>query len=212
MFKLRKRIRKILFIPLLLAVAALICVCVIHQGNYSFARSVGDDERQLRMQVVSTAECWLGSDEGSDAHGQILTIYNTHQPLAQGYEMTASDNWCAAFVSTVAIECGLTDIIPTECSCQRQIDLFQEIGCWVEDDGYEPLPGDIIYYCNSDRDLTGDCTGWSDHVGIVVGTWGPLVKVIEGNNGDSVKYRFISLDAPGIRGYATPDYKNEAAH
>ena len=115
------------------------------------------------------------------------------------------DNWCAAFVSVAAIQSGLTDIIPTECGCQRQIGLWQELGQWEEDDSYEPLPGDIIYY-SSGAPLFGDNTKWSDHVGIVVGTWHGWIKVIEGNYGDMVAYRYIPINAVNIRGYATPDY------
>lgn len=211
MLKLRKGIRSLVFLLLLIAVAIGAVCWYISAAEYGFAREVSEDERALRLQVVSTAEKWLGADEGSIAHGQILDIYNSHEPLAQGYEVQSTDNWCATFVSAVAIQCGLTDIIPTECGCQRQIGLFQELNCWIEDDGYEPLPGDIIYYCNSDRSLTGDCTAWADHVGIVVGTWHGLIKVIEGNNADSVNYRYIPINFPGIRGYATPGYESKTA-
>lgn len=212
MTKLRKRIKGLICLLLVIAVLIGIGFFAITQGNYTFARSVSDEERQLRLQLISTAEKWLGTDEGSPAHSQILEIYNTHKPLAQGYEVQPGDNWCAAFVSAAAIECSLTDIIPTECGCQRQIGLFDELGSWQEADDYVPLPGDIIYYCNSDRNLSSDCNGWSDHVGIVVGTWNGLMKVIEGNNADSVNYRYIPVNYPGIRGFATPDYESKTAH
>jgi cell wall-associated NlpC family hydrolase len=105
----------------------------------------------------------------------------------------------------VAIQCGLTDIIPTECGCERQIGLFQALNAWVEDDDYVPLPGDLIYYHRNCMEL-GDCKKRSDHVGIVVGTNGDRMKVIEGNYGDGVGYRYLKVDATIIRGYATPDY------
>ena len=175
--------------------------------EYGFAREVTAQEQTLRLQMVKTAEEWLGSDEGSDRHLEILSIYNDFEPLAQGYIVQESDNWCATFVSTVAIQCGLTDIIPTECGCQRQIGLFQELTRWEEDDAYIPLPGDIIYYCNSDKNPLSDCTGWSDHVGIVVGTCNGYIKVIEGNCYNTVAYRYIKIDSTGIRGFATPDYE-----
>jgi len=79
------------------------------------------------------------------------------------------------------------------------------LAAWEEKDDYTPLPGDIIYYCNSDRGL-GDCIGWSDHVGIVVGTWGNFIKVIEGNYGGRVAYRYIPINAPTIRGYGLPNF------
>jgi hypothetical protein len=117
------------------------------------------------------------------------------------------DNWCAAFASAVAIQCELTDIIPTECGCERQTYLWKEMGRWEEKDTYLPLPGDYIYYAWDEKNTRGDCTGWSDHVGIVVGTHGPFIKVIEGNKDDSVGYRYLIRWDPRIRGYGLPDYE-----
>ena len=175
-------------------------------ANYGFVREVSEEEKELRLQVIQTAQGWLGSKEGTDNHKEILRIYNTHRPLAQGYEVRDDDSWCATFGSTVAIQCGLTNIIPTECSCERQINLFRDIGCWEEKDDYIPLPGDYIYYTLKNPSM-GDSTAWSDHVGIVVGTWHGFIKVIEGNNEGSVKYRVIPVDDPRIRGFALPDYE-----
>ena len=190
----------------LLIVAAL-CWHLIYPrvAKYGFSREVSLAERDERMRIVRQAESWLGTREGDAAHGSILSIYNTHTPLAQGYEVTEQDNWCAAFGSVVAIRCGMTDIIPTECGCQRQIGLFEQMGCWVEDDGYTPLPGDYIFYCWKDVGL-GDSTGWSNHVGIVAGTAGGYIKVIEGNYKDAVAIRYIPIDGAGIRGFGVPDY------
>ncbi len=180
----------------------------LYQRNchYDFHHTVSPAEAILRSQVVSKAEQWLGAQEGDEKHKEIVDIYNAHEPLAQGYEVKYDDNWCATFVSAVAIELEITDLIPTECGCQRQIGLFQELECWEEDDDYIPLPGDIIYYCMEDAPLSGDCTGWSDHVGIVVGTHGPFIKVIEGNKDDTVSYRYIIRWDPRIRGYGLPNY------
>ena len=168
--------------------------------------SIPAAQQQLRHQVISTAKTWLGTNEGSDAHQQILQIYNTHEPLAQGYEVTNEDNWCATFGSCVAIQTGRTDIIPTECSCGRQIDLWSALGGWEEDDRHLPLPGDYIYYNWDQTWNLRDNTGWPDHVGIVVGTFGPVIKVIEGNRDDCVTYRIIFRWNHRIRGYGLPDY------
>ena len=175
-------------------------------AKYDFYKTVPPAEAIARMQMVHTAEKWLGAAEGDEKHKAIIDLYNAHEPLAQGYEVKYDDDWCATFVSAAAIECGFTDIIPTECGCQRQIELFKKLGTWEEADDYKPLPGDIIYYCWGEKDLTGDCTGWSDHVGIVIGTAGEFIKVIEGNKADEVAYRYISVDERTIRGYAIPDY------
>lgn len=174
--------------------------------NYGFAREVPEEEQVLRMKLVQTAEAWLGSNEQDGSHEVIIDLYNQHEPLAQGYTVQYDDQWCATFVSASAIEANLTEIIPTECGCQRQIGLFEDLGTWEEADDYLPLPGDIIYYCRDNKDIGKDCTGWSDHVGIVVGTSGNRIKVIEGNYGDKVGYRYLPVDALIIRGYGIPDY------
>ena len=80
------------------------------------------------------------------------------------------------------------------------------MGRWEEKDNYVPLPGDLIYYAWDEKQIFGDCTGWADHVGIVVGTAGPFIKVIEGNKDDSVAYRIIPRGYYEIRGYGLPDY------
>jgi hypothetical protein len=161
-----------------------------------------------REAILNAAVSHLGAAEGTDGHKAIIDGYNGHEPLAQGYEVKYDDNWCAAFVSFCAIEADLTHLIPTECSCQRQIGLWQEMDRWEETDSLLPQPGDIIYYDWDVRTL-GDSTGWSDHVGIVVGTHGPFIKVIEGNKDDSVGYRFILRWDPRIRGYGLPNYTEE---
>lgn len=178
----------------------------VHNADYYFYQTVPGSEAIQRSQFVAKAQEWLGYNEADGTHQQIIDLYNSHEPLAQGYAVKYDDEWCATFVSAVAIQQGLTEIIPTECGCQRQIELFQELGVWVEDDAYKPFPGDIIYYCREDQSLSGDCTGWADHMGIVIGTAGSFIKVIEGNYNDEVGYRYISIDAPGIRGYAVPDF------
>ena len=158
-----------------------------------------------RAAILNTAFLYLDAEEDTSAHTAIIDGYNSHEPLAQGYEVKYDDDWCATFVSFCAIESGLTGIIPTECSCERQIGLWQELNRWEETDTYLPQSGDIIYYDWDVRTL-GDSKGWSDHVGIVVGTHGPFIKVIEGNKDDAVGYRYIIRWDPRIRGYGLPDY------
>ena len=180
-----------------------------HTAKYGFAREVSQQEKDNRLEVVSAAEAWLGTLEGFAGHEQLVQLYNSHEPLAQGYELSVDDDWCAAFGSVIAFQTGNTDIIPTECGCERQIGLWQELGRWVEDDGYVPLPGDYIYYAWDEGWSFGDCTGWADHVGIVVGTAGPFIKVIEGNYDDQVKYRTILINNYQIRGFGLPDYASK---
>ena len=183
----------------------------LKESNGTFARAVSQTEKELRMDMIVTAQSWLGTAEGSAAHDALIQIYNSHKPLAQGYPVKLEDNWCAAFASAVAISENLTDIIPTECGCERQIGLWDAIGRWNEDDAYMPLPGDYIYYAWDEVKAMGDCTGWADHVGIVVGTAGPFIKVIEGNKDDMVTYRIILRNDHRIRGFGLPDYASKIA-
>ena len=174
---------------------------------WGFYWKVSPEEAALRLQVVQTAERYLGYQESDNSHRKIIDLYNSHEPLAMGYQVQYTDSWCSTFVSAVAIQCGLTEIIPTECGCERHIGLFQQMGRWEENDNAIPLPGDLIFY-DWDNTSPGDSTGWSDHVGIVVGTKWPFMKVIEGNKDDSVSYRILPLGDLRIRGFGQPDYSS----
>ncbi len=205
--------KKIFLVPAAILAAAMIIAIALSLflrfTDWGFARRVPLVEQLHRLDTVRTAQQWLDTQEGSADHAEIIEIYNSHTPLAQGYAVTPTDNWCAAFASCVAIQRGITDLVPTECGCQRQIGLWEALGRWEENDNYMPLPGDYIYYAWDEGFSFGDCTGWADHVGIVVGTAGPFIKVIEGNKSDSVSYRIILRGDWQIRGYGLPDYASK---
>lgn len=163
-----------------------------------------------RNEVVKQAQAWIGLKESNGSHKKIIDIYNGHKPLAQGYKMKYTDSWCAAFVSAVAIECKCTDIIPTECSCDRMIKLFKKLGEWQENDAYKPEPGDVVFYDWQDSGK-GDNVGFPDHVGIVEKVSGNTITIIEGNKGDAVARREIEVNARNIRGYGLPKYEGSAS-
>ena len=163
------------------------------------------NENQLREHYVDTLRGWIGRKEGNGSHKVIIDTYNSLKPLPNGYAMQYADPWCAATVSAGAIEAGLTDIIPRECSCFRMIELFKKMGRWQENDAYVPLPGDIIFYDWND-DGKGDCTGNPEHVGVVEKVTDGLITVIEGNYHDAVGRRYIRVNGKFIRGYGLPDY------
>ena len=198
--------KKKILLPLLCLLAFLLgALLAVWRLPWGFAREVSGEEKDLRLQVVHTAEKWLGANEEDGSHRSIIDAYNAYIPLPRSYALTYEDAWCAAFDSVVAMECGLTDIIPVECGCDPQIALFQNLGCWVEADDYVPLPGDLIYY-HWDCEEPGDCTHSTDHVGIVAATVGQFLKVIEGNKDNDVSYRYLKVDDPDIRGYGIPNY------
>ena len=166
-------------------------------------------ENEIRNQVVSTAKKYLGCKESDGTHKKIIDIYNAHKPLARGYAVKYTDAWCATFVSAVAILCGLTDIMPTECSCAKMLELYKQKGRWKEDDSYTPKIADVVMYDWGDSG-NGDNTGSPDHVGIVVYISGNTMKILEGNISDSVNYRTLSVNGKYIRGYCLPDYASKA--
>lgn len=189
--------------------AALLCLGAI-AGHYllepwGFYRRVSREEAALRLKLVTAAQSWLGAADADGSHRPIIDLYNSHEPLAVGYRVQYTDSWCSAFVSAAAIQSGLTDIIPTECGCQRHIALFQQMQRWEERDNRIPQPGDLIFYDWEETGI-GDCLGWSDHVGIVVGVKWPFLKVIEGNCDDRVMERVILANDKTIRGFGLPDY------
>lgn len=166
-------------------------------------------ENELRQKVVSTALAWLGTRENTAKHQEMLDIYNYQSPLPRGTRMLASWPWCAAFVSTVSLQCGLRDIMPTECGCPGMVRLYQELGRWVEDDAYIPSRGDVIFYDWQDTGY-GDNVGHPDHVGIVLDCDGQTMTIIEGNNANAVNKRVLAVNARFIRGFGIPDFASKA--
>lgn len=158
--------------------------------------------------VVEQAKAWLGKNEADGSFKEIIDTYNSHKPLARGYAVQYTDQWCATFVSAVAIKLDYTDIIPTECSCSKMVELLKGIGSWNESDSRVPNIGDILFYEWQDSGV-GDNTGSPDHVGIVEKVEGNTITVIEGNYSESVKRRTISVNGKYIRGYGVPKYDAE---
>lgn len=195
------------FFPWMGGVMVLLAALAAHYllSPWGFYWKVSPEEAALRMSLVENAETYLGLHESEERFQKLIQYYNDQPTLPMDYQLTLKDSWCAAFVTVAALQADLTDIIPPECSCERQIGLFLELERWEERDDIIPLPGDLIYY-DFDNRRPGDCTGWADHVGIVVGTKWPFIKVIEGNWGDQVCYRYLLINDISIRGFGQPDY------
>lgn len=163
-----------------------------------------------REKIVAQARSWLGCKESDGTHRKIIDVYNADKPLPRGYKVSYIDAWCATFVTACAIKCGATDIIPKECSCNKMIELFKKLGCWVENDSHVPAVGDIMFY-DWDDTGKGDNVGVSDHVGIVEKVSGDTVTVIEGNYNNACKRRTMKVDGRYIRGYGVPKYEEDPA-
>ena len=163
-----------------------------------------------REKLVKTAQSYIGCKESDGSHKPIINIYNGHRPLARGYAVKYTDEWCATFVSAMAIKCGLTAIMPTECGCDKMIELYKKLGAWQENDAHKPQPGDVIFYDWQDvPGGVGENRGSSDHVGIVEKVSGNTITVIEGNIRTAVGRRTLKVNGRYIRGYGVPKFKEE---
>lgn len=158
--------------------------------------------------IVKQAEAWIGKKESDGSHKEIIDVYNSHKPLARGYAVKYTDAWCSTFVSAVAIKCGATNIIPTECGCEKHIQLFKDKGIWIENENRKPAAGEIIFY-DWDDTGAGDNKGYADHVGIVQKVSGTTIYVIEGNMSNAVGVRKLEVNGKYIRGYGIPKYNKK---
>ena len=169
-------------------------------------------ETEIRQKVVTTAKKYLGCKESDGSHKKFIDRYNSFQLLPRNHKMTYTAAWCATFVSAIAIECGLTDIMPVECGCAYMIALYKKLGRWHEDENYTPKAGDVIFYDWQDGTdfAKTDNKGSPDHVGIVVSVSEGVVNVIEGNKNNAVELREVAVNGRYIRGYGLPDYGSKA--
>lgn len=165
-----------------------------------------------RSEVIKKASSWLGKKESDGSYKEIIDIYNSFTgPMPRGIKMQYGWPWCACTWSAIAVALGYTDIMPIEISCGELIKRAKEMGCWQENDGYIPSPGDAILYDWDDNGV-GDNTGWPDHVGGIeyANEESGYMVAIEGNYGNEVKKRTISINGKYIRGFITPKYTDNS--
>ena len=145
-------------------------------------------------QLLSIAAKQVGYKEGSNNNSKYGAWYGlNNQP------------WCAMFISWCANQAGIsTQIIPRFAYVPYGISFFQERKAYFPRGTYTPVPGDIIFFGNS------------DHVGIVESVSKGTVISIEGNtsasggsNGDGVYRRSRSLNNSWIKGYGHPNYPQD---
>lgn len=154
--------------------------------------------------VLNVMRSWIGFSEANGKFKQIIDLYNSHKPLARGYAVKYTDEWCDTTVSAAAIKAGAVDLIGTECGCEKHVDIFKAKGIWIEDGTITPKPGDVIVYNWDDSTQPND--GYSDHIGYVESVSGGTITLIEGNKGETVARRQIPVGWGYIRGYARPKY------
>lgn len=162
-----------------------------------------------RDDIIRVAKSYIGTVAGSQAHADIIHIFNTVKPF--GYTAHRSDPWCAEFVSACAIQAfgkkRAVKYFPLSAACSYMISKAKDMGIWVESDKYIPAKGDFIFYDWDDSGV-GDNVNTPDHVGIVEYYKYGVIHVIEGNYSNRVKRRTIDIDGRYIRGFITPDYES----
>lgn len=158
-------------------------------------------------QILDIARGWLGYGEMNGKYKEIMDIYNSYRPLAGGYLIKPSDDWCDTFVSAVAIKAGAVDIIGTEVGCERHVTIFKDKGIWIEDGTIIPEPGDIILFHWDSPVQPND--GFANHIGYVEQVVGNSIICIEGNNNEIVTRHTIPVGWGFIRGFARPKYEVE---
>ena len=152
--------------------------------EYQLTRYDENVSGRSAQDVLNVMCSWIGYSEANGKFRQIIDLYNSHQPLARGYAVQYTDEWCDTAVSAAAIQAGCVDLIGTECGCEKHIEIFKEKGIWIEDGTIVPLPGDIILYNWDCQAQPND--GYSDHIGYVESVSGQMITVIEGNYNEAV--------------------------
>lgn len=111
--------------------------------------------------------------------------------------------WCATFVSWCANQAGIsTSMVPKYESCDAGMSKFKSWGRFYYSKtyggSYTPKVGDIFF--------TGSSTSDSTHTGIVVGVSGSTITVVDGNYGDQVSSRTMSINNSSLIGFGNPVY------
>lgn len=152
--------------------------------QYQLTRYDENASGRSAQDVLNVMRSWIGYSEANRKFRQIIDLYNSYLPLARGYAVQYTDEWCDTAVSAAAIQAGCVDLIGTECGCEKHIEIFKEKGIWIEDGTIVPLPGDIILY-NWDCQVQPN-DGYSDHIGYVESVSGQMITVMEGNYNEEV--------------------------
>lgn len=175
--------------------------------QYDLTQYDGKDDETVgatAQDVLNVMRGWIGFGESNGKFKQIIDLYNSHKPLARGYAVKYTDEWCDTCVSAAAIKAGAVDLIGTECGCEKHVEIFKAKGIWIEDGSITPQPGDVIVY-NWDNGIQPN-DGYSDHIGYVEDVSGITITAIEGNKGEAVERRQLPVGWGYIRGFARPKY------
>lgn len=176
----------------------------VKYGHEIYARYESHDIMNKGDMFLAVMQSWIGYSEANGLFKQIIDLYNSKKPLPRGYAVKYSDEWCDTTVSAAGIKAGCDDLIGRECGCEEHIKIFKALGIWIEDGTITPQPKDIILYNWDQKTQPND--GRADHIGVVESVSNGQITAIEGNKGEMVARRVLSVGNGYIRGYARPKF------
>lgn len=184
------------------------------QGKVDMNWKYTDNKEETTMgrtaqDLLNVARGWLGCNERDGSFKKIIDLYNATKPLPRGYAVRYSDEWCDTFVSACGIKAGCSDLIGRECGCEQHVNIFKNLGIWIEDGTIAPKAGDIILF-NWDTNVQQN-NGYSDHIGIVESVSGGVITTIEGNSSEAVRRKTYRVGHGNIRGFARPRYAQSSS-
>lgn len=191
------------------------CVRWINQYVKEETKDSGKEVEEMysRQAVVDLVESWVGKKEADGSYKSIIDIYNSFTgKFPRNTKMEYGWAWCACTWSALAIALKYTPIMPIEISCFYLIEQAKKMGVWEENDARIPKLGEAVLY-DWDDNGAGDNIGNPEHVGTVtyVNTASGYFVVTEGNYGNAVKKRTVSINGRYIRGFIAPKYDSDAA-
>ena len=79
------------------------------------------------QQIIDVMKSWIGLSRAKGTHKPIIDLYNSHYPLARGYKVSYTDDYCDTTVSAAFIKLSAVDLIGgTECGVEEHINLFKK--------------------------------------------------------------------------------------
>ncbi len=161
--------------------------------------------------LISVAKTQIGYTELSTSTGNPLSSNQSGGYTKYGAWFGAPTTaWCAFFMVWCANQADIsTSVIPRIGNCASLVNWFSKRNRFFPKNGFTPKAGDLIFY-------NWGSSSVSDHVGIVTGTRGNEIYVIEGNTGGSQGYRVEAKSrkkgSSAIIGYARPAYNDGSTY
>ena len=173
--------------------------------KYCFSSDDGSLVKRTADSVLNVMRSWIGYSEANGKYKEIIDLYNSVEPLPVAYVVKYTDEWCDTTVTAAAIKAGASDLIGRECGVQRNIDIFKNMGIWIEDGTITPKPGYVICFSSNADEQPNDA--FATHIGYVESVANGIITTIEGNTWEAVARRYYEIGEAYIRGYAAPAYE-----